>query len=104
MTRLRLSALFLRTVGGLCAGTVLCGCLSLSFGGKHEHVGIEPANAATLMQQAATTSKLEDVEARLQALEQRCGNCQPELEPEPSGETGGHGSKLTLPTVPVESP
>jgi len=106
LTRHLFSPVFLRAAGGLCAGTILCGCVSLSFGGKHEHVGIEPVNAATLMHQAATTSKLEDVEARLEALEQRCGACQPgpEQEPEPSVETGGNGTKLILPAVPVESP
>jgi hypothetical protein len=97
--------------GGLLAGSLLCGCLSLSFGGKHEHLETSPSNGATavtLLQNMATTQKLEQIESRLQSLEERCRNCPAETD------AGGEGTPrpilpsptLSTPalTMPVETP
>jgi len=84
MRRSPSSLVLLLCTAGLFVGSSLCGCLSLSFGGKHEHLEPSPASTATLLHNAATTQKLEAMEARLQALEQRCGDCPANVEPTPN--------------------
>lgn len=94
-------------LGGLCAGSLLCGCLSLSFGGKHEHLetpsSSNGSSAMTLLQNMATTQKLEQIESRLQSLEQRCGNC-PAEGVSPSDGTTGPVLTAPIQPTPVETP
>jgi len=91
----------LLSAGGLLAGSLLAGCLSLSFGGKHEHLETSPSNgttAATLLHNAATAQKLEEIESRLQTVEQRCRNCPAD------SEVSTEGPARPILTAPLETP